>query len=221
MRESSITTNGLLNQFFTVSLAAAVAASLTACTDQTANQTAKQPANQAVNQPVATPQDSHANQNASAANKEMVLKPEVPSAITAEHKELHEQLETAIKSGGKTGEAAKVVEERLKVHFEKEEQYALPQLGLLSHLAMNHLSDDMKKAIELSDKLKAELPKMLEEHQGIVEALDALEKAGKEENKLQAVEFAEKLKAHALNEEQVMYPAAILVGEYLKLKFPK
>jgi len=35
---------------------------------------------------------------------------------------------------------------------------------------------------------------------------------------MQAISFSEKLSAHAQNEEQVMYPAAILVGEYLKLK---
>lgn len=218
MKGSSI--KGILNRFFAIGLAGAVAFTAT-CTDQTANQTAKQPANQSANQPVAAPKDAHGNEHTPAANKEMVMKPAVPSSIAAEHKELHEQLEIAVKSGGKTGEAAKAVEERLKVHFEKEEEFALPQLGLLSHLAMNHLSDDMKQAIELSDKLKAEMPKMLEEHKGIVEALDALEKAGKEENKPQAVEFAEKLKAHALNEEQIMYPAAILVGEYLKLKSPQ
>ena len=76
----------------------------------------------------------------------------------------------------------------------------------------------MKAAIELSDRLKADMPKMLEEHKGIVEALNALKEAAKTENKTQAISFAEHLSAHAQNEEQVMYPAAILVGEYLKLK---
>jgi hypothetical protein len=33
------------------------------------------------------------------------------------------------------------------------------------------------------------------------------------------VEFTHKLKMHAQNEEEVLYPAAILVGEYLKLRF--
>ena len=76
----------------------------------------------------------------------------------------------------------------------------------------------MKRAIDLSDRLKADMPKMLEEHKAIVEALNALKEAAKTENKKQAISFAEHLLAHAQNEEQVMYPAAILVGEYLKLK---
>ena len=146
------------------------------------------------------------------------FKLEVPSSIAAEHRELHEELRTAIASGGKTAAAAKIVEQRLKVHFEKEEEYALPQLGLLVPLAEGRVSPEMKRAIELSDRLKADMPKMLEEHKGIVEALNALKEAAKTENKKQAISFAEHLLAHAQNEEQVMYPAAILVGEYLKLK---
>jgi hypothetical protein len=35
---------------------------------------------------------------------------------------------------------------------------------------------------------------------------------------MEVVVFAEKLKLHAKNEEEVFYPAAILVGEYLKLR---
>jgi hypothetical protein len=31
--------------------------------------------------------------------------------------------------------------------------------------------------------------------------------------------FVDELTAHAQNEEQVLYPAAIVVGEYLKLRF--
>ena len=143
---------------------------------------------------------------------------QVPSSISAEHKELHLALENVIKSGGKTGEAGKVVAERLGPHFEKEEQYALPELGLLPQLAEGKASADMKDVVDLSDKLKAELPQMLAEHKTIVAALDDLANAAKAENKTDAIEFTEKLKMHAQNEEEVLYPAAILVGEYLKLR---
>lgn len=201
----------LSNRFLALALAGTVAAACAACNNQTANQ--------AVNAPVThDAHDSNANTAASPSTGTMVMKPEAPSSITAEHRELHEQLELALKAGGKTGEAAGEVEKLLSTHFEKEEEYALPQLGLLSHLAMGHLSQDMREAIELSDRLKADMPKMLEEHKAIVAALDTLESAAIEENKPQAAEFAAHLKAHAVNEEQVTYPAAILVGEYLKLK---
>ena len=141
-----------------------------------------------------------------------------PTSIASEHREIHEQLEAVLAFGGKTGAAAKVVEERLSEHFNKEEEYALPQLALLPDLAAGHVPPDQDKAIELSDKLKSDMPTMLSEHKGIVEALNKLEDAAREENKEQARLFAEKLKHHAETEEQVMYPTAILIGEYLKLK---
>lgn len=150
--------------------------------------------------------------------KNVKLQIPIPNSISDEHKDLHRQLEKAIESGGRTSETAKIVAERLHSHFNKEEEYALPQLGLLSQLAQGKASEDMRDAITLADRLKADLPQMLEEHKAIVDALDELEKAAKSENKTAAAEFTAKLRMHAQNEEEVMYPAAILVGEYLKLR---
>lgn len=156
-------------------------------------------------------------QNVKAGN-EQKTKYQIPHSINEEHAEIRHELENAVKSGGATGEAAKAVAERLHSHFEKEEEYALPPLGLLSQLANGEVSADMKETIELSDKLKTELPKMLDEHKTIVAALDRLAEAAGSENKSNVIEFTHKLKMHARNEEEVLYPAAILVGEYLKLR---
>ena len=45
-----------------------------------------------------------------------------------------------------------------------------------------------------------------------------LDDAAKAENKPHIVHFAEKLMLHAQSEEQVLYPAAILVGEVVREK---
>ena len=169
------------------------------------------------NHSVATNSGVNSYKDSATSHEQGKMKLLVPSSIAEEHRALHEELDRAIKSGGRTGDAAKTVEQRLSVHFEKEEEYALPQLALLVPLAQGRVSAEMKPAIELSDRLKADMPKMLEEHKQIVEALNALRETAKTENKTQAISFAEKLSAHAQNEEQVLYPAAILVGEYLKL----
>ena len=71
----------------------------------------------------------------------------------------------------------------------------------------------------MTDKLKAYLSHMIEEHDEIVAALNNLIEIAKIENKTELVQFAEKLKLHTKNEEQVLHPTAILVGKYLKLKF--
>jgi hemerythrin superfamily protein len=72
----------------------------------------------------------------------------------------------------------------------------------------------------MTDRLKAELPQMLAEHKAIVMALKNLIAVAEEEDAPELVRFAEKLMLHAQNEEEVAYPTAILVGEYLKLRLP-
>jgi hypothetical protein len=53
----------------------------------------------------------------------------------------------------------------------------------------------------------------------VVAALKNLIAAAEAEKKPEYARFAEKLMLHAQTEEEVLYPAAILVGEYLKLRF--
>ena len=145
----------------------------------------------------------------------------IPPAMKAEHEELHEQLRKATKEGGSIGEAARAVAKLMHPHFIKEEEYALPQLGLLPLLAKGSVTQEMASVLAMTDKLKAELDEMLAEHKGIVAALNRLAEVATREHKMEYVEFASKLILHAQTEEQVVYPTAILIGEYLKLKlFP-
>lgn len=144
-----------------------------------------------------------------------------PQSLKAEHEELHNELSKAVMAGGEIGEAAKAVATLMHPHFEKEEEYALPPLGLLQALAEGKVTSEMAKALTMTDKLKAELPHMLAEHRSIVAALTNLANAANAENKPEYARFAEKLMAHALTEEEVSYPTAILIGEYLKLRLNK
>lgn len=142
----------------------------------------------------------------------------IPASLKAEHEELHKTLEKFTKLPGKTGAAAKNVAKMLHPHFVKEEQYALPQLGLLPALAKGQKPTQTKEVIAMSEKLKQDFQHMLTEHQQIVATLDELNKAAQAENHPEVIRFTEALKLHAQNEEQVLYPTAILIGEYLKLQ---
>jgi hypothetical protein len=146
---------------------------------------------------------------------------EIPKSIKLEHEELHDDLEEATMEPGSVGDAAKAVQEILQPHFLKEEEFALPPLGLLSKLSNGQITLEMKDAIAMADRLRAELNQMFSEHREIVARLKTLTEAALKENKLDYVQFAEKLTLHAQTEEEVLYPAAILVGEYLKLQFEK
>jgi len=141
-----------------------------------------------------------------------------PISLKEEHEELHTMLRKATQLPGKTGEAAKTVAELMHPHFVKEEEYALPPLGLLPLLSSGKLSEEMKQVLSMTDKLKTELPEMLAEHKQIVAALEVLVKYSTAEHHAEVAEFAEKLMLHAQTEEEVSYPTAILIGEYIKLK---
>ncbi len=141
-----------------------------------------------------------------------------PQSLKAEHDELQAQLGLAIEAGGATGKAAAKVAEALHPHFLKEEEYALPPLGLMPALAEGEIVPEMKAAVTMTDRLKADLPHMLQEHKEIGVGLRILMEAAIPEGKEEAAHFADKLMLHAKTEEEVLYPASILVGEYLNLK---
>lgn len=79
----------------------------------------------------------------------------------------------------------------------------------------------MRPVVTMADRLKRDLPEMLSEHRAVVAALEKLAEAGKAEMRTDAERFAEKLRLHAQTEEDVLYPAAILVGEYVKAQLSK
>jgi hypothetical protein len=68
----------------------------------------------------------------------------------------------------------------------------------------------LRKATQLSGKT---------EHKQIVAALEVLVQHATTEHHPEVAEFAEKLMLHAHTEEEVSYPTAIIIGEFIKLKF--
>ncbi len=145
----------------------------------------------------------------------------IPEPLKIEHDELHADLAKATKAGGRVGEAAQAVARLLHPHFVQEEEFAMPPLALLKPLAEGRLSPDMAEVLAMTDRLETELPHMLAEHEAIVTALDRLVEAAREDGKPEVARFAEKLILHARTEEDVLYPAALLIGEYVKLKLGK
>lgn len=145
---------------------------------------------------------------------------ETPSSIREEHQHLHHELDLAITSGGRTGARARAVADVLVPHFKAEEAYAMPPLGLLVAIAHDQTvsAEQAHRAIGLADQLRAHYDQMILEHQQIHTALEALAAAAREEHKPEVLTFAEALMLHAQNEEQVLYPATLLVGKYLTLR---
>jgi hypothetical protein len=87
---------------------------------------------------------------------------------------------------------------------------------LLGALARGEAVPEMASVLARTDQLEAELPKMLSEHKAIVVALEELREAAERAGRSDIAEFARNLEQHARIEEEVMYPAAILVGQVVR-----
>ena len=143
--------------------------------------------------------------------------PGIPASLRAEHQEIHARLEAAMKAPGATGRAARELAAVLHPHFQREEQIALPPLGLLGPLARGEFTAGMRAVLPLTDSLRAELPRMLEEHVAIHAATARLGDAARKENQVEEAELAEALALHARDEEEIFYPAAVLVGDLIRI----
>ncbi len=141
---------------------------------------------------------------------------EAPESIRREHEEIHEALVAATRAPGPVGESARELEAVLGPHFEREEQIALPPLGLLEPLARGDYEPWMRDVLPMTDSLAAELPQMLREHEAIGAATARLERVAREEGAADVERLARTLRSHAKSEEEILYPAAILVGDVVR-----
>ena len=145
----------------------------------------------------------------------------IPPSLKHEHGEMRASLEIAEKAPGKSGEAAREVARLLLPHFKKEEEYALPPLDALAVMAGGGLPEMPKSIIDNADRLRHELVEMLREHKAIAKALEDLYETATGDARPELARFAKKLLLHAQMEEQIYYPAALVIGDYLKLKTGK
>jgi hypothetical protein len=122
-----------------------------------------------------------------------------------DHEELHAELVAATKAGGRIGAAAEAGARAFHPHFVKEEEYALPPLGLLALLADGKLPPDRDAVIAMTERLKKDLGHMLHEHKAVIIELHKLMEAAKSANKPEDVHFAEKLHAQTeIDKEEVL-----------------
>src|SRR5712692_11915792 len=136
-----------------------------------------------------------------------------PLSLEKEHEEIWQLLIEVQHLSGKTGSIAEKLAKDLKTHIDKEESLALPLLGILRDIADGKLKNGVaKRASLLGSKLEKEYLGMLHGHKELYKILERLKKVGAEEGHLTAVRFAEALEKHSQEEEEVLYPAAILAG---------
>ncbi len=143
---------------------------------------------------------------------------EVPEVLKRQHRELHLQLESATLFQNAVGDAARQLVSLLHDHLRREEEIAFPLLGLLPHLVEGRVGEEMSVALPLAGRLRRELGRLRRDHVQIVEAVEALAEAARKERLDDYTRLAYDLLEHARFEEAILYPAALIVGEYVGLR---
>jgi hypothetical protein len=145
---------------------------------------------------------------------------DIPQAMRVEHDNTLQQLTALSQRHGPVGVEARKALALFKAHLAREEEFILPPLTLLHDLADGKVSPDMKWAIPMSDRVKAEREKTFQEHTQITDAMSALAAAARKAHDAAALDFAQAAVADSLTDLELIEPMSIVIGDYLKAKLP-
>jgi hypothetical protein len=141
----------------------------------------------------------------------------IPLSLLEEHAEIVMSLRSAVEAGGALAPTARDVLELLEPHLRHEQDLALTPLRVLPRLADGEVTADMTPLIAVTDRLRAEMPSLRKEHAALRRALEALWQTGWREGKPDYAFVAQRINRHITIDEEVHFPAALLVGNYLRL----
>jgi hypothetical protein len=143
---------------------------------------------------------------------------DIPQTLRLDHEETIRHLSAMAKRKTPVGAIAAKALIVIKDHHAKEEEYILPPLTLLQSLSEGKVSPDMKWAIAMADRVKADREQIYATHVKITELMNELLAAAIKTHDNDAKEFAEGAVADALSDMELQEPTTILIGEFLKSK---
>lgn len=144
------------------------------------------------------------------------MKLKVPKAIIHGHANIILELNEVLAVGGEIAEKAKQLRDAMVPHFKKEEEYALPPLGLLLAFTDEKWEINAEEAIKMAENLELRLAEMKNDHSDIIDVLNQLKSLGEKEHNYIVKMFVKTVALHIEMEDEVLYPATLLVGNYLK-----
>jgi len=145
-------------------------------------------------------------------------KSEVPSSIKQTHLHLLEQVHKMTFYEDSSSYIALKLENLMQHHFKEEEDFILPPLGLLPLLEGDKIPQNISEIINSSKNVRSQMDHMSAEHQLISAYIEELKQVSDTDNLPEINGFENEIIHHAKSEEEIFYPTAILIGEYLKLR---
>jgi hypothetical protein len=143
---------------------------------------------------------------------------EIPQSQLAEHEENLAHLTTLSARPGPVGEIARKAADLFKQHNAREREYILPPLTLLPYLADGTVTPEMRWALAMTDRVRADREVIFDEHARMIEVLNELQFAGQQAHDAEAVEFAKGAAVDALNDSEILEPAVVVIGDVLRAR---
>ena len=145
---------------------------------------------------------------------------DIPPSLAAEHAETIERLQSLSAHPGEVGAVARQALALYQKHEAREREYIMPPLTLLPEIADGKVTPDMAWALKMADQVKADRAEIFAEHTKVTDIANALLAAGQRAHDPEAVEFAKAAVADSLNDIEILEPAVVVIGDYLRAKLP-
>ena len=142
-----------------------------------------------------------------------------PESLRVSHDEARAEFLRATTQGGRIAVAATRLSQICLPHFLREEKFVFPILGLLPELTRDSVRSEMAELLPLISNIDAKHDVLDNQHQSIHSAIGALLEASHREKNREFAEFAHKMLIHEKVEDEVIYPAVVVIGNYLREKF--
>ena len=142
----------------------------------------------------------------------------IPQSIQVQHEDDIAQLTLLTQRPGEVGAAAKKALVVMLQHHQRENEYVLPPLTLLPEVSAGRATPDMRWAIEMADKVKANQEELFQEQTALTDALNALFDAALTANDKDAAQYAQAAAAESLGDMEIEEPTTLLIGEFLRAK---
>jgi hypothetical protein len=144
----------------------------------------------------------------------------IPASDAMEHESVLGYLRKVAERTTPSGAAARDLIVLFNKHMAIEEEYILPPLTLLPSIAAGKITPDMRWAIPMSDRVRAEKDHLQQVHNEITLGILALKDAAEAEHDESTVGFATDLAADDLGDVEITEPTVILIGDILRAKLP-
>lgn len=141
-----------------------------------------------------------------------------PQSMIVSQQETMSQLKALSHRKGPVGPAARKVLALYEKHAAREREFIMPPLTLLPYIADGGVTPDMAWALPMLDRVKAERAEILQEHENLTDALNALAVAGTKAHDPAARAFAESAAADTLNDMEIAEPTLLILGDMLHAK---